>query len=261
MYKVNDTPLYLGTSGYKYQDWKGKFYPSNVSNYEMLKYYNNSKLFNFLELTFTFYNFPYRDTIRSIVERASNLLFSVRLHKSFLKGRYNKQDIKDFYDGLKPMIDDGKLAAFFADFNYSFTASKENFGHILKLVRDFNDYPLFFELPNRTWYKDRFLELFREHRIGLITIDMPTIKGLAPYYPFSSNNYTYFRLYGRSGFWLTPEDKILDYSYKDEDLKKFIEDIKPLSLVSKKVFVTFCNVVDGHAVENAGTFIKYLSNG
>ncbi|KAA0259051.1 DUF72 domain-containing protein [Deferribacter autotrophicus] len=258
MITINETPVLVGTSGYKYDDWKGSFYPKSISNFHMLSYYGKKDYLNLLEITFTFYNIPYQNTVKSIVDRGENLSFSVRLNKRFLKGRYNKQDVRDFYAGLKPMIDKGKLEALFADFNFSFSASKENFEHILRLSEEFKEFPLFFELPNRTWYKDRFLELFREHRIGIIVLDMPKIKGLAPYYPFSSNNFTYYRLYGRSKLWLTPEDKYLDYKYSKEELTEFIDDIKTLSLISKKVFVSFCNVVNASACKNAEEFVQLI---
>lgn len=255
---INETPVFIGTSGYKFEDWVGKFYPKGISNYHMLPFYAKKDYLNLLEMTFTFYNIPYLNTIKSIVDRAEDLTFSVRLNKRFLKGRYNQQDIKDFLHGLTPIIEKGKLAAFFADFNYAFSASKENFEHLEKLSNDFKDFPLFFELPNRTWYKNRFLELFQEKRIGLIVLDMPQIKGLAPYYPFSTNNYTYFRLYGRSKLWLTPEDKILDYEYSKEELEQFYNDLKVLSLTSKKVFISFCNVIDAKACKNAKQFYDII---
>ena len=42
----------IGTSGFSYQDWKGKFYPANIRATEMLPFY--ARLFPVVELNTTF---------------------------------------------------------------------------------------------------------------------------------------------------------------------------------------------------------------
>jgi uncharacterized protein YecE (DUF72 family) len=32
--------IYVGTSGYGYREWKGKFYPEKISPKEMLRFYS-----------------------------------------------------------------------------------------------------------------------------------------------------------------------------------------------------------------------------
>jgi uncharacterized protein YecE (DUF72 family) len=89
--KINDTEFFIGTSGYKYDDWKNKFYPPIKHNYEMLEYYSSK--FNFLEITFTFYKIPIERTIASLLDRiGNNFKFSIRLTKKFLKNKYSKED-------------------------------------------------------------------------------------------------------------------------------------------------------------------------
>ena len=48
--------LFIGTSGYSYPYWKGKFYPKEVPMTKCLNYYSGQ--FNALELNNTFYRFP-----------------------------------------------------------------------------------------------------------------------------------------------------------------------------------------------------------
>jgi uncharacterized protein YecE (DUF72 family) len=52
-----DGNLYLGTSGFAYDEWKhGVFYPEGLKNREMLSYY--SSRFPSVEINYTFRRFP-----------------------------------------------------------------------------------------------------------------------------------------------------------------------------------------------------------
>ena len=48
--------LYVGTSGYSYKEWKGSFYPKDVSTDEMLRFYG--KHFDAVEINNTFFRMP-----------------------------------------------------------------------------------------------------------------------------------------------------------------------------------------------------------
>jgi len=48
--------LYVGTSGYSYKEWKGKFYPVGLPEKEMLRFYGER--FNSVEINNTFYRMP-----------------------------------------------------------------------------------------------------------------------------------------------------------------------------------------------------------
>ena len=48
--------LYVGTSGYSYKEWKGTFYPRDLSNKQMLRYYGER--FRAVEINNTFYRMP-----------------------------------------------------------------------------------------------------------------------------------------------------------------------------------------------------------
>ena len=48
--------LYVGTSGYSYKEWKGTFYPEDLSEKRMLHYYG--KRFKTVEINNTFYRMP-----------------------------------------------------------------------------------------------------------------------------------------------------------------------------------------------------------
>lgn len=256
--KINDTPVYIGTSGYNYEDWKGSFAPLKTESYDLLTHYVNAG-FNFLEITYTFYRTPIPEKIAGICERlGDNIKLSIRLNKSLMRKKPNKAEIDSFKAGIAPAVERGRVAALFADFHHLFTASRENFDILLELKESFSDIPLFIELTNSTWHKERFYEEFKANGIGLCTVDGPRFKGFAPYYPICSGAGAYFRLYGKNPMWINGTDKFLDYNYSDKELAKFITDAKNVSVMAKNIFFSFCNVEKGNAPINARTLMDAI---
>ncbi len=47
---------WVGTSGYNYQEWKGSFYPEDISDKQMLAFYGER--FSSVEINYTFYRMP-----------------------------------------------------------------------------------------------------------------------------------------------------------------------------------------------------------
>ena len=56
MQQMQQMQLYVGTSGFSYKEWKGKFYPEDLPEKQMLRFY--SERFNSVEINNTFYRMP-----------------------------------------------------------------------------------------------------------------------------------------------------------------------------------------------------------
>ena len=48
--------VFLGTSGYSYEDWNKVFYPEGLDKKEQLNFYGT--VFNTVEINFTYYSLP-----------------------------------------------------------------------------------------------------------------------------------------------------------------------------------------------------------
>ena len=48
--------LFTGTSGFSYKEWKGSFYPEDLPDAKMLRYY--AERFGTVEINNTFYRMP-----------------------------------------------------------------------------------------------------------------------------------------------------------------------------------------------------------
>jgi len=71
---------YIGTSGFSYPEWKGSFYPADLPNSEMLRFYG--QMFLTVELNNTFYRYPGEDTLAQWAAAVpAEFRFSVKAHR------------------------------------------------------------------------------------------------------------------------------------------------------------------------------------
>ena len=61
---------YVGTSGWSYKEWKGPFYPEDISNDEMLRYYSGR--LSSVEVNNTFYRMPNPEVLAGWAEQVSS---------------------------------------------------------------------------------------------------------------------------------------------------------------------------------------------
>ncbi len=59
--------LYVGTSGFSYKEWKGKFYPADLPASEWLRFY--AARFRTVEINNTFYRMPKKEVLSSWAEQ------------------------------------------------------------------------------------------------------------------------------------------------------------------------------------------------
>ena len=59
--------LYVGTSGFSYKEWKGPFYPEDLSNADMLSYYAGR--LGAVEINNTFYRMPKASVLEGWAEQ------------------------------------------------------------------------------------------------------------------------------------------------------------------------------------------------
>src|SRR5438309_240454 len=58
--------LYVGTSGYSYKEWKGTFYPEELPQKQMLRFYGER--FRAVEINNTFYRMPQASVLEGWAE-------------------------------------------------------------------------------------------------------------------------------------------------------------------------------------------------
>jgi uncharacterized protein YecE (DUF72 family) len=61
--------LFVGTSGYSYKEWKGSFYPEDLPDKQMLRYYGER--FRTVEINNTFYRMPSESVLKNWAKEVS----------------------------------------------------------------------------------------------------------------------------------------------------------------------------------------------
>jgi len=259
--------LYIGTSGFSFNDWVGRVYPENIKPSQMLKYYWAVWKFNAVELNFTYYTLPTVKSIISMLRKTPmNFYFVVKLpgkitHEAWKNGEI-ENCVNKFLETIQPMIDEGRLKLLLAQFPYSFKFSRKNVEYIEKIREYFKDLDIAIEYRHRSWLREEVFEYMKKRNIVYVIVDEPPIKELFPYYPYHTTSKAYYRFHGRNKKWFEAENgERYDYLYSTEELKKFAKDVRRSMEEVKEVFVFFNNCHRGSAVINALDFSKMLREG
>jgi uncharacterized protein YecE (DUF72 family) len=157
--------LYVGTSGYSYKEWKGKFYPEGLAEKQMLTFYGER--FRSVEINNTFYRMPKA----SVLEAWAAMVppdFKFVLKASQRITHY--QRLKDAGDSVSYLLDVAGVL-------------KERLGPLLfqlppdlkkdaPRLRDFvvllpPNRRLAFEFRHQSWFDDEVFGILRDHQAAL----------------------------------------------------------------------------------------------
>jgi uncharacterized protein YecE (DUF72 family) len=99
--------LYLGTSGFAYQEWTGSFYPEGLRSDDMLPHYAGR--FPSVEINYTFRRFPAEKTIRRWAERTPDRFrFALKANQRITHTRRLRDadaDVGDFLERVRLLGD------------------------------------------------------------------------------------------------------------------------------------------------------------
>jgi uncharacterized protein YecE (DUF72 family) len=256
--------VYVGTSGFSFEDWKGVVYPEHLKPSQFLKYYWAVLGFRIVELNFTYYTQPsWRSFVQMLRKTPPDFYFTVKTpasvtHVLWKEGKDPKEDMENFTRQIEPLIEEQRLKMTLAQFPFSFKLSRKNVEYLEKL-RESYPYEIAVEFRHYSWDREKTYEFLRNHGITFVVVDEPKLPGLFPYRPITTTDYAYFRFHGRNERWFeAEEEERYDYLYSEEELKTLFEDVVELSRRVKETYVFFNNCYKGQAAMNALQFKKMM---
>ncbi len=251
--------IYVGTSGYSYQDWVGTWYPPSTAKRDMLKLY--AERFSTVELNFTYYRQPSARTIEAITKKLPQGFRLFAKANSQTTHRRKREAAGPFKEGIEPARQAGMLAGVLAQFPYSFRNEPANRDYLKELAEDFDGYNPVVEFRNRSWSKLPVLDLLRRLNVGFCCVDEPYQLDLMPPAAEATTDTAYVRFHSRDkSKWYEGAKERYNYFYSEDELAEWKPKVRKLADITDAVYVFFNNCHAGHAAVNAEQFRKMLGD-
>ena len=227
----------IGTSGWTYRHWQGRFYPQELSPRKWLEYY--CQFFDTVELNSPFYRIPNRRTFESWRKRTPpDFLFSVkasRLITHVRKLRGAEEEIRWFFSEVEGLGE--KLGPVLFQTPPSLKADLEAlkaFRHSLPPGR------YAFEFRHPSWFRPEVYGVLEENGASLCIADSPRF----PKERIAIGKFLYLRLHG--------SQRLYASLYSRDELMQWADFIlRAMDSGIEEVFCYFDNDYEAYAVRNA----------
>jgi uncharacterized protein YecE (DUF72 family) len=156
--------FHVGTSGYSYSEWKGKFYPKKFPAEQMLPFY--AKNFSAVEINNTFYRMPQVSVLKSWAAQVPfNFTFAFKAPQRIT----HFQRLKNSHDSLREFL---KLIAVMKDrlgpvlfgLPPNFKKDVPRLAEFLRLLPKKGRFA--FEFRHESWFDDEVFGLLRDRQVA-----------------------------------------------------------------------------------------------
>jgi uncharacterized protein YecE (DUF72 family) len=229
--------FWIGTSGFQYSEWKGNFYPEDLSTAKMLPFY--AERFSTTEINYTFHRIPAQKTIENWkAQTPEEFRFALKApqkitHWSKLRDCANTLEyfckvVTDLGNRLGPVL--FQLPPTF----------KKDMDVLCSFLRELPSMRAAFEFRNESWFDDEIFDLLRSRNIALCIADTDTIA--------------------------TPKEITADYGYlrlrredyTQEDVKRWSDFAREQNAKWADAFIYFKHEESGIGPKLAGQMMELL---
>lgn len=236
---AQDRPsFFIGTSGWTYDDWKGRFYPADLPKKSWFDYY--ARQFNAVEVNATYYRFFKDETYLKWKQRAPQNFGYVLKAPQLITHRKNlvgtDEDIRAFFRSCTLLEDKFKLVLL--------QVSPHMPADLKLLHKALLAFPdprkLVVEFRRSEWLSPTTLSLLNSVGASICNADSPQQR-LTNYL---TSDQAYLRLHGRKSWY--------SYRYTSEELEEIAGIALQLAhLGAKVIYIFFNNDYDANAPANA----------
>lgn len=254
--------IYIGTSGYSYQDWVGPFYPEGTDKRKFLDHY--ARRFSCVEVNYTYYRMPTARTLGAMsAKTGGDFRFVVKANQDMTHQREgDKSEIfAEFIAALAPLREAGKLGCVLAQFPSSFKCEKPNVNYLADFAEMMGEVPVVVEFRHRNWDREDTYEFLRKRGLGFCCVDQPQFDTLMPPVARATSAIGYARFHGRNyEKWWNHEEawERYNYLYTREELGEWVGKVAALAAETEDTYVFFNNHYNAQAVQNATDFAELL---
>ncbi len=244
--------LFIGTSGYSYDDWKGRFYPQTMASREFLLFY--AKHFNSVEINSTFYRTIFPNIVKSWYNKTpDDFRFSAKAPRYIThiqRLRTSPESLSKFFSSLSGLKE--KLICILWQLPPSL---KKDIGLLKSFLDLLNEggylsrYINAIEMRHKSWFNDKVYTIMEDFHSPLVWYDAPVEK-----YPktpnISTGSVVYLRFHGTS--------QLYKGRYSNDQLRQWADKIRHQAGI-RLIFAYFNNDYQADAVTDAMTFRQILA--
>jgi uncharacterized protein YecE (DUF72 family) len=239
--------VWIGASGWTYQDWRGPFYPENIPKRSWLQWYATQ--FCSTEINGSFYRTPSLEAVTQWRKQTpDDFKFAWKASKFITHWKRLTEKCVNSIELMETRLKllGPKLGPVLFQLPPQFKADRERLASFLKLLpKRRRQYA--FEFRHESWYDDSILELLRARNISLCLSDHHD----APSPWTVTATHVYVRGHG-------PEGRYRDH-YSDETLQRWAADIKKWKRQKRDVFVYFDNDQKSAAPADGKRLLQFVS--
>ena len=255
--------IYVGTSGFKFADWKHEFYPAGLPEKSWLNYYATH--FDCLEVNATYYRPVHPATFAQMAAKVPpGFQFTVKAYGSMTHalGTDNEADFRQFVASLDPLLEAGKLGAVLAQFPNSFRPSPQTWDYLRRFRELLGELPVAVEFRHRDWVVEDTFHRLGELALAYCAVDEPQFSSLPPPLAVATAGLGYVRFHGRNyqAWWQGDSKRRYDYLYSRQELEQWVPRIVRLDDETGKVFVFMNNCFQAQAAKNAADIRELLKD-
>ncbi len=229
--------IFIGTSGWTYRHWRGRFYPEGLPQRRWLEYYTEH--FNTVELNASFYRIPAENTVKNWYRRTPDKFrFAVkgsRIVTHLKKLKDCEETLKLFYRIFEPM--GKKLGVVLYQLPPSIHYDPEVLARFLEALPRNIKHVIEFRHPS--WFNNNTYEILEDNGAYFCVSDYPGRE--AP--QICVGDIGYLRFHGYK--------KRYGGEYPPEHLAETGKIVRRWAEEGKMVFAYFNNDAEGFAVRNA----------
>lgn len=242
----------IGTSGWTYPSWKGKFYPEDLPSARFLEFY--AKEFSTTEVNYSFYHLPRPATYEKWAAQVpEGFIFAVKASRLMT----HTKRLVDVEEPWRVFVQNARslgphLGPILFQFPPSLHCDRSRLESFLKIAQQPSPQSpplrLVFEFRHDSWFTDDTYRLLRQYEAALCIADSPRY----PRKEVLTAGFTYLRFHGRT--------KLFVSCYTKNELAEEAKKIKRYLRDGLDVYAYFNNDAEGHAVANART-LRTLAEG
>lgn len=242
----------VGTSGWNYPHWEGRFYPSGLSQEGWLRYYSSH--FNTVEINLTFYRLPEKRIFETWkAETPEGFLFAAKVSRFFTHMKKLKDPERNLVRFLKNAAGLGeKLKVILFQLPPYW---KANSGRLKALTLYMAEQDILpgvrsaLEVRHESWLSIEILRILKDAGWSLCLADWPGLNIDGPI----TTDFVYMRRHGPASLYSS--------CYRDEMIEEDAKRVLQWMEEGMDVYVYYNNDAYGYAVKNAMTLKGLVERG